>query len=60
MIGNEVLKYADNTKYLRITFCETMKDDKYVIRQMRLLYAKCNKQLRIFSHYTIDVKRVLK
>ena len=30
--------------YLGITFCETMKD---MIRQMRLLYAKSNKLLRI-------------
>ena len=28
MIGTEVLKYVDNTKYLGITFCETLKDDK--------------------------------
>ena len=40
MISTEVLKYIDNTKYLGITFCETMKDDKNMIRQMRLLYAK--------------------
>ena len=34
MIGRptEVLKYVDNTKYLVITFCETMKDDKDMIR----------------------------
>ena len=40
MIGTEVLKYVNNTKYMGITFCETMKDDKEMIRQMRLLYAK--------------------
>ena len=47
MIGTEVLKYVDNIKYLGITFYETMKDDKDTIRQMRLLYAKSNKLLRI-------------
>ena len=40
MIGTEVLNYVDNTKYLRITFCETLKDDKDMIRQLWLLYAK--------------------
>ena len=51
--------YVDKTKYLGITFCETMKDDKDMIRQMRLLYAKSNNFLRIFSHCTTDVKLVL-
>ena len=59
MIGTEVLKYVDNAKYLGITFCETMKDDKDMIPQMRLLYAKRNKLLHIFSHCTTDVKLVL-
>ena len=40
IIDTEVLKYVDNTKYFGITICETMKDDKDMIRQMRLLYAK--------------------
>ena len=47
MIDTEVLKYVNNTKYLGITFCETMKNDKDVIRQI-LLYAKSNKLSRIF------------
>ena len=59
MIGIEVLKNVDSTKYLGITFCKTMKDDKEMIRQMRLLYAKSNKLLRVFSHCTTDVKLVL-
>ena len=59
MTGTEVLKYVDNTKYLGITFCKTLKDDKDMIRQMRLLYAKSNKLLRIFSNCTTDVKLVL-
>ena len=59
MIGTEDLKYVDNTKYLGITFCETMKDDKDMIRQIILLYTKSNKLLRIFSHCTTDVKLVL-
>ena len=59
MIGTEVLKYVDNTKYLGITFCETLKDDKDMIRQMRLLCTKSNKLLRIFSNCTTDVKLVI-
>ena len=39
-IGTVVLKYVDNTKYLGTTICEALKDDKDIIRQMRLLYAK--------------------
>ena len=59
MISTEVLKYVDNTKYLGITFCETMKDDKDTIRQMGHSYAKSNKLLRIFNHCTIDIKLAL-
>ena len=47
MIGTEVLKYVDNTKYLRVTFCDAMKDKNDMIWQMRRLYAKINKLLRI-------------
>ena len=41
------------------TFCKTTKKHKDMIRQMRLLYTKSNKLLRIFSHCTTDVKFVL-
>ena len=59
MLRTEVLKYVDNTKYLGITFCETLKDDKDMIWQMRLLCTKSNKLLRIFSNCTTEVKLVL-
>ena len=61
MIGTEDLKYVDNTKYLgtRPTFCETMKDDKDMIRQTRLLYTESNKLLRLINHCTTDIKLVL-
>ena len=42
MIGTEVSKYVDNTKYLGILFYETVTDDKNIIRQMRLLFLKSN------------------
>ena len=41
------------------TSIDTIKYDKDMIRQMRLLYAKSNKSLHIFNHCTIDVKLVL-
>ena len=36
-----------------------MKDDKGMIPQMRIVYVKSNKLLRIFNHCTTDVKLVL-
>ena len=59
MVGTEVLKYVENTKYLAITFCETKKDDKDMIPQMRLLYAKTNTFLRIFRHCATDIELIL-
>ena len=59
MIGSEVSKYLDNTTYLGITFCETIRDDYHMIRQMRLLNAKRNKLLRITNFCTTDIKLVL-
>ena len=56
MIGTEVLKYVvDNTKYSGITFCETMKDEEDMIRQIKLVCAKSNKLLRILHHCTTDI-----
>ena len=59
MIGSEVLKYVDNTKYLGITFYETMRDDNHMIRQVIFLYAKSYKLLRITNLGTTDIKLVL-
>ena len=36
-----------------------MKDDKDMIREERILYAKSNKSLRIFSYCTTDTRLVL-
>ena len=35
------------------------KDDKDILRQMRSVYARSNRILRMFSHCSIDVKIIL-
>ena len=44
------------SKYLGIVFSASSQDDTDMLRQMRLLYAKSNKLLRMFNHCSIDVK----
>ena len=46
-------------KYLGFTFCNLNKDDKKILRQMRYVYARCNRILRMFSHCSTDVQIVL-
>ena len=50
---------VNETKYLGFTFCSLNKDDKDILRQMRSVYARSNRILRMFSHCSIDVKIVL-
>ena len=58
-IGSERLQFVNETNYLGFTFCSMNKDDKYILRQMRSVYANSNRILRMFSHCSIDVKIVL-
>ena len=58
-IGSETLKFVHDTKYLGFIFCESKKDDEDMLRQMRCMYAKTNKLLRMFGHCTVDVKIAL-
>ena len=58
-IGSEPLRFVNETKYLGFTFCSLNKDDKDILRQMRSVYARSNRILRMFSHCSIDVKIVL-
>ena len=58
-IGSEPLKFVNETKYLGFTFCNPNKYDKDILRQMRSVYARSNRILRMFSHCSIDVKIVL-
>ena len=42
-MDNQLLKYTDDIKY-------------YLLRQLRLLYTKSNRLLRLFYHCSTDVK----
>ena len=56
-IGSEPLRFANEAKYLGFTFCNLNKDDKDILRQMRSVYARSNRILRMFSHCSSDVKK---
>ena len=58
-IGDEILKIVFESKYLGIVFSASSQDDTDMLRQMRLLYAKSSKLLRMFNHCSIDVKITL-
>ena len=58
-IASELLRFVNENKYLGFTFCILNKDDKDILRQMRSVYARSNRILRMFSHCSIDVKIVL-
>ena len=42
IMDNQLLKYTDDIKYLGFTFSSDPKDDKNLLRQLRLLYTKSN------------------
>ena len=58
-MDNQLLKYTDDIKYLGFTFSSDQKDDKDLLRQLRLLYTKSNRLLRLFYHCSTDVKIAL-
>ena len=58
-MDNQLLKYTDDIKYLDFTFSSDQKDDKDLLRQLRLLYTKLNRLLRLFYHCSTDVKIAL-
>ena len=37
-MDSQVLKYADNVKYLGFTFSSDQKDDNDILRQLRMLH----------------------
>ena len=49
-MDNQLLKYTDDIKYLGFTFSSDQKDDIDLPRQLRLLYTKSNRLLRLFYH----------
>ena len=50
--------YADTT-ILGFTFRSDQKDDNNILRQLRMLYTKSNRLLRLFHHCSVDVKLAL-
>ena len=58
-MDSQVLKYADNVKYLGFTFSSDQKDDNDIFRQFRMLYTKFNRLLGLFHHCSVDVKLAL-
>ena len=58
-IGFGALKYVSDSKYLGLSFCDSKSNDIDMLRKMRSLYAKSNKLLRPFGHYSTNVKFTL-
>ena len=55
-MNNEKLDYTDSIKYLGFTFSSDKKDDNDMLRQMRILYTKSDRLLRLFHCCSTDVK----
>ena len=47
-MDSQALKYDDNLKCLGFTFSSDQKDDNDTLRQLRMLYTKSNRLLRLF------------
>ena len=58
-MNNEKLDYTDSIKYLGFTFSSDKKDDNDMLRQMKILYPKSNRLLRLFHCCSTDVKPTL-
>ena len=58
-MDNQLLEYIDDIKYLGFTFSSGQKDDKDLLRQLRLLYIKSSRLLRLFYNCSTDVKIAL-
>ena len=58
-MDSQVLKYADNVKYLGFTFSTDQKDDNDILRQLRMLYTKSNRLVSLFHHCPVVVKVAL-
>ena len=55
-MSTEKLEYTNSTKYLGFTFGSDKNDDNDMLRQLRILYTKSNRILRLFNCCSIDVK----
>ena len=58
-MNNLKLKYHKNFKYLGITFSFDQKDDEEMLCQLRNVYTKSNRLLRLFQCCSTDVKIAL-
>ena len=54
-INSAHIPYTDSIKYLGFTFTSSHKDDNDIIRQMRILYARSNRIVRLFHSCGSDV-----
>ena len=57
-MDSQVLKYPDNVLTNK-PFSSDRKDDNDILRQLRMLYTKFNRLLRLFHHCSVDVKLAL-
>ena len=55
-LNENIISYAEKTKYLGYMFANDKQDDVKMLRQLRLLYIRSNKIVRMFHFCTIDVK----
>ena len=58
-MNTERFDYTDSIKYLGFTFSSDKKDNNDMLRQMRILYTKSNRLLRLFHCCSTDVKVAL-
>ena len=49
------IPYTDSIKYLGFTFASSHKDDNDILRQMRMLYARSNRLVRLFHSCNTNV-----
>ena len=54
-INSAHIAYTDSIKYLGFTFACSHKDDNDILRQMRMLYARSNRLVRLFHFCNTDV-----
>ena len=55
-LDSNILEYINQTKYLGFMFNMNAQDDKEMLKQMRTLYIRSNRLLRIFRYCSTDVK----
>ena len=54
-ISSDHIPYTDSIKYLGFTFASSHKDDNDILRQMRMLYERSNRLVRLFHSCNRDV-----